>query len=194
MWPLNTRNTANTRFTEGHLANVRLPVLCSRTTAITVQWLFDCIWNLKTSQKVRRCFRGIFWVRRKILPQNTRRRSMKEETQSQLLASIHICTCAHTLMNIHTRTCTSHTKYNKNKQNSQSRTAVSRGGSVRHGDMWTNAPKLAGRQNEPIDSTKYSTRFIVRICTYCLKLLRFYMLHTPHTYTQWNLCVKRLVE
>lgn len=34
MWPLNTRNTVNTRFTEGHLANVRLPVLCSRTTAI----------------------------------------------------------------------------------------------------------------------------------------------------------------
>lgn len=103
---------------------------------------------------------------------------MKEETQSQLLASIHICTCAHTLMNIHTRTCTSHTKYNKIKQNSQSRTAVSRGGSVRHGDMSTNVPKLAGRQNEPIDSTKYSTRFIVRICIHCLKLLRF--LDAPH--------------
>lgn len=59
MWPLNTRNTVNTRFTEGHLANVRLPVLCARTTAITVQWMFGCIWmESKNKPKGEEMFQG----------------------------------------------------------------------------------------------------------------------------------------
>lgn len=41
-----------------------------------------------------------------------------------------------------------HTKYNENKSNPQGEKAVSRGCSVRHGDMQATTFKLAVRQNE----------------------------------------------